>query len=435
MSKKGIIFLFLGLILVGGGTFSGVYFMNVKGEEGMKAIMALKKTKEEATETTEDDELAMDFLKIESGRKNLVYSPLSIRYGLSLLKEGANGETKTEIEKVLGEKTPTKYENVKDKLSLANAVFIREGFKDAVLASYVKAVEKNYNAEVIYDPFKDAALLDKWVSEKTFKLIDKIGVEIEEDTEMVLANALAIQMNFVNGFNGNTFGGKFYTLTEGGSAGGTEETITATTMNYDETKSENVGFYQGEEETIATIDLEKLENGTQLEFIAVMPEDDTLERYIEKVGTGDILAKEKKKTLASETKKGVNLYMPKFDFETDLDFKGDLGKLGVKSAFDKKLADFSEMAKTELYVSDAIHKAKIEFSEKGIKAAAVTTFSMSLGAALDMDEEKPITIRIDKPFLFMIVDKGTGEVWFIGKVYRPNLWENDKAAYESDFEL
>ena len=433
MSKKGIIFLILGLILVGGGTFSGVYFLNMKGEEGAKAILARKKTRGEETETIEDDELAMDFLKLEAGRKNLVYSPLSIRYGLSLLKEGANGETKTEIEKVLGERTPTKYENIKDKLSLANAVFIREDFKDAVLASYIKTVEKNYNAEVIYDPFEDATTLDNWVSEKTFKLIDKIGVGITKDMEMVLANALAIQMNFVDGFDGNAFGGKFYTLTEGGSAGGTEETITVATMNYDETKSENVGFYQGEKETLVTIDLEKLESGTQLEFIAVMPEKETLEKYIERIGTGDILAKEKKKTLASETKAGVNLYMPKFYFETELGFKEDLGKLGVKSAFDEKLADFGEMARTELYVSDAIHKAKIEFSEKGIKAAAVTAFGMEMGTALR--DEEPITIRIDNPFLFMIIDKETGDIWFMGKVYRPNLWEDEKAEYENNFGL
>ena len=109
--------------------------------------------------------------------------------------------------------------------------------------------------------------------------------------------------------------------------------------------------------------------------------------------------------------------------------ENDLIYLGVKDAFDSSLADFSNMTdKSEIYVSDALHKANIDFSEKGVKAAAATVIYITEGMALE--EEKPIEININKPFMYIIRDKETNEMWFIGTVYKPNLWENDKADYD-----
>ena len=102
--------------------------------------------------------------------------------------------------------------------------------------------------------------------------------------------------------------------------------------------------------------------------------------------------------------------------------------MGIIDAFDENLADFSNISDTQLYVSDALHKANIDFTEKGIKAAAVTVIYMTCGVALE--DERPIEININKPFLYVIRDKKTGEIWFIGTVYEPNSWENDKVNYE-----
>ena len=86
------------------------------------------------------------------------------------------------------------------------------------------------------------------------------------------------------------------------------------------------------------------------------------------------------------------------------------------------------MSNRELYVSDALHKANIDFTEKGVKAAAVTVFGIK-DLALPLETPKPEEIRIDKPFLYVIKDKKTGEVWFVGTVYEPNSWENEKENY------
>ena len=96
--------------------------------------------------------------------------------------------------------------------------------------------------------------------------------------------------------------------------------------------------------------------------------------------------------------------------------------------FDADNADLSGISKNHLFISDAIHKAKIEFGEKGMKAAAVTVFYARENAA--MEQPEPIEISFDKPFMYLVREKNTNDIWFVGTVYKPNLWENDKSQYE-----
>ena len=112
----------------------------------------------------------------------------------------------------------------------------------------------------------------------------------------------------------------------------------------------------------------------------------------------------------------------------NLELKNDLIELGITDAFDEKLADFSMISDRNLYVSDALHKANIDFTEKGIKAAATTVIYMTCEASIM--EAKPVEININKPFLYVIRDKNTGEIWFLGTVYEPNSWEDDKINYQ-----
>jgi serine protease inhibitor len=111
------------------------------------------------------------------------------------------------------------------------------------------------------------------------------------------------------------------------------------------------------------------------------------------------------------------------------DFKDNLKAIGLVDMFDEKTANFSKMASKELYVSDGIHKAKIEFGEKGVKAAAVTVIMMFEKSSIE-PQKKTINITFDKPFMYVIRDKDSKEIWFMGTVYEPNLWKNDKNQYK-----
>ena len=366
-------------------------------------------------------DFSMKFLKLENDKQNLIYSPLSIKYALKMLNEGANGNTKTQIENVIGELDLTKYNNIDKVLSLANGVYIRDTYAKYVKEDYNKILTEKYNAEINYDSFNNANNINSWIENKTLGIIKNMlrdETVQNPDNEMILVNALAIDMEWEDSFDSkDTRGADFY-LEDGSS-------MNATTMHL-ETSSDSVSYYKDKGITALTMDLKEY-NNTQLEFVAIMPEGN-LSDYVETFSIDEFDNIIEKSKLASKTKNGVDISIPRFSFDYDLKLKNNLIKLGITDAFDSGLADFSNISNTGLYVSDALHKANIDFTEKGIKAAAVTVIYMTDGIVLV--EDKPIEINIDKPFLYVIRDKNTEEIWFVGTVYEPNSWEDDKADYQ-----
>jgi len=405
----------LGILFLIGGVFGVITLLKQK-EEPPKP----EPEPEPIEAGIEVSEFDLSFMKMEESKANMIYSPLSIKYGMSLLRDGADNETKEEIDDVLGNIKLTKYDNVKDVLSLANAVIIRTDFKDNVLPDYISGVEEKYNAEVFYDSLVDASAVDSWIDDKTFGLIKTSGVNINPDTKMVLANALAIQMDWARRFDGMSTYGRDFTKADG-------TVIEATTMVIEDS-TEDIEYYVGDDVTVVSKNLKDYD-GTQLEFVAVMPEGDSSE-YVQNVEPDDLNEVLSKTQEASTAKDGVILRIPKFKFDYQLQFIDDLKQLGIKSAFENT-ADFSKLdVNNELKIGDAVHKATIDFSEEGIKAAAITVFAMDEKSAFMEEEPQPIEININKPFIFIIRDKNTGENWFVGAVYEPNLWENDRAEYD-----
>ena len=380
-------------------------------------------TKTETKANYANTDFSFKFLKMENKKENMIYSPLSIKYALQMLNEGANGNTKTQIENVIGNVDLRKYDNINDVLSLANALYIRDTYSKYVKDEYKNKLLNNYNAEIKYDAFENADNINKWIEDKTFGQIKNMlrdEIVTNQDNEMFLINALAIDMAWKEKFDGeDTHGGTFYL--EGGNE------MTATMMNQ-ETKSDSISYYKDNKITAISMDLEQYEN-EQMEFIAIMP-NENLSNYVENFETDTLKNITDNLTLASKTKYGLDISIPRFSFDYDLSLEDDLINLGITDAFNPNLADFSNMSsKSPLWVGGALHKANIDFTEKGVKAAAVTVIYMTDGMAL-ANEKKPIEIKIDKPFMYLIKDKKTGEIWFVGTVYEPNSWEHDKADYE-----
>ena len=119
--------------------------------------------------------------------------------------------------------------------------------------------------------------------------------------------------------------------------------------------------------------------------------------------------------------------IPLFKFDYQLKLKDDLKSLGITSVFNGKKADLSNMVTSKNYIDSAEHKANIEFSNEGIKAAAVTSTG-GMGAAscgyehlFDVPVEE-VNITFDKPYLFLIRDKNSGEGYEnVRKVYSVNI--------------
>ena len=214
--KKKIIIIAIVLLIV--ATLGCIYFFKIKDNNTTTSKVGDKKDGNSLTDKDKDKDLSDEnynnkyklsgnsledfdlyFLQLENERKNKVYSPLSIKYALSMLNEGANGKTKKQISSVIGDYNAKKYSN-NSNMSFANALFIRDSFKDSIKDSYINTLSNKYNAEVIFDSFKTPNKLNSWVSNKTFKLINNLFDDVSQNN-FILANALAIDMEWVNVIN------------------------------------------------------------------------------------------------------------------------------------------------------------------------------------------------------------------------------------------
>lgn len=446
------------------------------------------------------------FLQLENKQDNVIYSPLSIKYALAMLNEGTDGRTHEQIANVIGDYKAKKYNN-NEHMSFANAMFIRNTFKDSIKSEYIDTLSSNYGAEVIYDDFQNASTMNNWVSNKTFKLINGLlSDDLVKDGNFFIVNALAIDMNwttriqsssaplpegmtqryyhvnyahenyseYINSimeekypsmsFNGNDdiksvkVGASFNrydiisdlgeenirkTVTEkyeswmketGDNCGTVEEYVNgyikALGENYkQEASSTDFYAYEDDDVRIFAKDLQKYD-GTTLQYVGVMPKQVTLSSYVK-----DLTANELKNTIDNmkevkyeNYKEGVVTKVvgsiPLFKYDYKLDLMGDLQALGIEDVFDVNKADMSKMTQEKQYIYDSTHKATIEFSNDGIKAAAATSMggAGAAGCPFDYKYEVPvevIDVTFDNPYLYIIRDKDSGEVWFVGTVYNP----------------
>ena len=501
--NKNLIVIIIVIVILALG---GVYFSSIKDNKNNK------EKKEEAISndplevmTSSIEDFDLTFLTLEEGEKNKIYSPLSIKYALAMLNEGAKGTTKEQIDNILGDYKPHKYTST-DNMSFANAMFINNNYKNRIKESYPKNLNDKYNAEVIYDDFTSANNINNWVSNKTFNLVNNMFDDSIQNTISVLINALAIDMEWNKNIQAtynqrnydvnyshekystsipvieNTYGKvKFnnqdvdsvefgssinnYDIVSTLGKDNIKKTITKAYKNWLK-KSENYElakrnnqldvdkyvekfikeldsnykkvetstdyyFYIDDNVKVFAKDL-KTYNGTNLEYVGIMPTKENLSDYIKNTNAkkiNDIIIKLKTIELNNFEKGKITKItgkLPLFKYEYDLQLKEDLQALGITDIFDSTKADLSEIG-AGIYVSKAKHKANIEFSNEGIKAAAVTAFELDTTSLADsigfeyLFDVPVVTIDLtfDKPYMYIIRDKDTGEVWFTGTVYNP----------------
>jgi serpin B len=114
----------------------------------------------------------------------------------------------------------------------------------------------------------------------------------------------------------------------------------------------------------------------------------------------------------------VDFSMPRFEFTSSFSLGDVLSEMGMPDAFDASSADFSGMTgRRDLYISAVIHKAFVKVEETGTEAAAATAVVMMLTGMPEQDE--PVRLAVDRPFLFLIRDQVTGTMLFMGRVADP----------------
>lgn len=463
------------------------------------------------------EDFDLRFLQLENERKNKIYSPLSIKYALAMLNEGTEGESKEQILNLIGDYKPNKYVNSAN-MSLANALFIRDSYKNSVKESFVNNLKNKYNADVEYDSFTSAKKMNSWISNKTLKLIDNMLDDSSvNEVDFALVNAVAIDMEWENKFLENNYTATDYRHEkyswmapkdllssdfEGVKNKISGMGIIASVNNYDivntlgednirktvgdafrkylnegdyasyylegknietavkeyldsymeeieknyKSVDKNTDFYVYQDEKVKSFakDLKEY-NGTTLQYVAIMPEEN-LDKYISNITAEEInkiIGNLKDINKRENFKEGVITqvvgYIPKFKFDYDLNLIKDLNDMGVKDIFDENKANLKGITDEKAYINQAKHKANIEFTQDGIKAAAAT-FIGGAGAGemfdylYDVPVEK-IDLTFDKPYMFVIRNKETGEVWFAGTVYEPLSLEDEAETKNEEGEV
>lgn len=375
------------------------------------------KNKFNINDSTSNSEMVADgflfeFIKNVNNLKkeNYLVSPYSVEIALSMLREGANNNT----EKELNEIVPIRNLNISNNnVKIANAIFIKEQYKNIVEKSFVNTLETKYSSEILYDKFENPNLINNWVDNKTDGMIKRILDDISFDFVLGLANAIAIDANWDYQFKCINTKSQEFTKEDG--------SIINVEMMHNDYKD---GIKYLDDDTKGII----LPYEENLEFIGLLPSTD-LQDYIDNLNLEklDNILKSFKSVSSDEK---VNLSLPRFSYQYDLvDFNKILISMGIRDAFDEIDADFSSIIAKEnlpyqnIYVSTAIHKTYIDLNEKGTKAAAITYFELDNYQLASPSKYKYIEINFNKPFVYMIRDSKSKEILFFGSVYEPNIWQ------------
>ena len=360
------------------------------------------------------------YSEYKSEEGNVFFSPYSIETALAMTYEGAKGKTADEMQKVLhfpqddnarrqGFLSIYNGINEKDKkylLSTANALWAQKDYP--FLQDYFGLTEKYYGGKVTNLDFaaeteKSRQTINLWVEEKTNDKIKDLIPQgaIDAMTRLVLTNAIYFKGNWSIQFDKKDTQEQDFKVSP-------EKTVKAQMMSMTGEKA-NFNYYEND-------DLQALElpyDGKELSMLILLPKGPDLSSL------EDSIDPEKLTSLKnSMNERQVDVYLPRFKFETKYFMAGTLKGMGMPTAFSSD-ADFSGMTgKKDLYISEVIHQAYVEVNEEGTEAAAATGVIMGVTAVLE--PPKIPVFRADHPFIFLIQDKSTGNVLFMGRVSDPS---------------
>lgn len=349
------------------------------------------------------------FKKTADGEKNSLVSPLSVLLALAMTANGADGDTLAQMEAVLGnipidELNEYLYTYAgslpstdKAKLSIANSIWFRdEADRFTVKPDFLQRNANYYGAAAYKAPFDNRTLEDinKWVKTHTDGMIDKILDQISEDAVMYLINAVVFDAQWETVYNkANVNSGKFK------SVSGKEQTVD---LMYSEE-----GKYLESEKAIGFL---KPYAGGKYSFAALLPKEGiAIGDYVESLtGAGFV------ETVKNAQNTQVRAWLPKFEYDYSVKMNEALKAMGMTDAFSGGKANLSRLGEStrgNLYISEVLHKTFISVDELGTKAGAVTKVEVVDEAYVEMKD-----VRLDRPFVYAIVDNATGLPVFVGTV-------------------
>ncbi|WP_020605830.1 serpin family protein [Spirosoma spitsbergense] len=345
----------------------------------------------------------------EGQAKNVFISPLSLHIALGMILNGANGQTAQEIQKALKldaqtlAEANTTYQNLLENLpgvdpsvtlTLANSVWYRNTYQ--VETTFQDLLKQTFKAQVSAQDFNDPATVAKinsWASEQTKGRIPKVIDQIQPDNIMFLLNALYFKGDWQKPFDPNLTSDSPFKLASGGST-------LVRMMRLDVNLNH---FFQTNYQAI------ELPYGTgKFAMTVLLPSEST---------TADALIASLNSAEWAKIQKGMimgkmDIGLPKFTLNYEVRLNSVLSDMGMPTAFTDQ-ADFTKINnKGGLTLSFVKQNTFVAVDEKGTEAAAVTSVGVTTTAL-------QLPTLIDRPFAFIIHEKTTGTILFIGKIADP----------------
>lgn len=371
-----------------------------------------QKTPDETFQTSQMN-FALDLFQETVARDkgdDILVSPLSVMLALSMTANGAKGNTLTEMEQVLGQTLTIEDLNSylssyvsslpsEDdyKLHIANSIWFRDSPNFSVKDEFLQTNADYYQADIFQSAFDKQTVrqINNWVSQNTDRMIDEIVEKIDSTHVMYLINALSFDAKWQTPYNNyDVQKGKFTAI---------DNEIESVEM-----MSSIENFYLEDENVTGFI--KDYKDGAY-RFVALLPNENVnIYDYIAGLSEESLL-----QTLKNAKNLSVSATLPKFSYDYDVKLNDILKRLGITTAFDKKLADFSNLGSSDfgnLYIGNVLHKTFISVDELGTKAGAATSVEIKAEGALMIDK----VVELNRPFVYMILDGETNLPIFIGTV-------------------
>jgi serine protease inhibitor len=351
-------------------------------------------------QTTDNNQQVDLFKNLHTATKgNLLISPYSIYIALALAANGAAGDTRKDMIKVISPANPTiqsvnsysdnllAKKNYKTQIELANGIFTK-----VKPTKEFNAIATRYHATA--QKLLSARQINIWVAQKTHGKIREVVDTLSPDTKLLLVSALYFSSRWKIEFEGDTMR-NFHTRSLG-----------VVKKQFMFNSFDSTGYY--EDQTVRAVKVELQDNYF---FHIIMPND--FDSFINNLTQTNL------NTLLNPSgEKGVKLHMPEFTFDSSSDLKTALNNLGMKLPFTND-ADFSNIsAREQLMIEGVLHKTYIKVNKTGVEASAATVVTFEPTAA--QPSEDIVEFVVDRPFIFVIKEQSEDELMlFLGKVENP----------------
>ena len=380
-----------------------IFFMGqYMGEPIKNARHDISLTADEKQLVKQNNDFAFRLFRETRGTDNKVLSPLSVTFALGMLNNGAAGQTQREINSVLGfgnadadainqfcrkMLTETATLDKTTRVDIANTIFTNRDYQ--LLPAFIEQANTYYDAEPQTRDFHDGKTMDvinQWASDHTEGMIKKILDEETYNPDMVsyLLNAIYFKGVWADKFNPDDTRDEAF---NGGDM---------LPMMHQRQK-----FSYTENDLYQSVVLPYGNRAYQM-TVFLPREDKTIDDVL-----GALNGENWHETTYSYL---VDLKLPRFETDSDIDLKSPLIAMGMPSAFDCDAARFDNFCDVATYIGLIKQSAKIKVNEEGTEAAAVTvigaeTTSVPLEA----------TFHANRPFLYIISECSTGTIFFMGQ--------------------